>query len=79
MMARALSRLAPLLACLGLLAIWQAGSLMLNTESFPTAIEAVRAVPSILGDKESVINILDSLRRMAIAFARRCCSRFRSG
>ncbi len=69
MMARALSRLAPLLACLGLLAIWQAGSLMLNTESFPTAIDAVRAVPSILGDRESVINILDSLRRMAIAFA----------
>ncbi len=69
MMARALSRLAPLLACLGLLAIWQAGSLMLNTESFPTAIEAVRAVPSILSDRESVINILDSLRRMAIAFA----------
>ncbi|MDP3074279.1 MAG: ABC transporter permease subunit [Bradyrhizobium sp.] len=69
MMARALSHLAPLLACLGLLAIWQAGSLMLNTESFPTAIEAVRAVPLILGDRESVINILDSLRRMAIAFA----------
>ncbi len=63
------TRLAPLLACLGLLAIWQAGSLMLNTESFPTAIEAVRAVPSILGDKESLLNILDSLRRMAIAFA----------
>jgi len=68
MMARALSRLAPLLACLALLAIWQVGSLMLNTESFPTAIEALRAVPSILGDRESVINILDSLRRMAIAF-----------
>ena len=64
-----LSRLAPLLACLGLLAIWQAASLMLSTDSFPTAIEAVRAVPSILGDRESVINILDSLRRMAIAFA----------
>lgn len=69
MMTRALSRLAPLLACLGLLAIWQAGSLMLNTESFPTAMSAVRAVPSILGDKESLVNILDSLRRMAIAFA----------
>lgn len=69
MMARALSRLAPLLACLGLLAIWQAGSLMLNTESFPTAMSAIRAVPSILGDGESLLNILDSLRRMAIAFA----------
>jgi len=69
MMARALSRLAPLLACLGLLAIWQAGSLMLANDSFPTATEALRAVPSILGDKESIINILDSLRRMAIAFS----------
>jgi NitT/TauT family transport system permease protein len=69
-MARALlSRLAPLLACLGLLAIWQVAALMLSTDSFPTAIEAIRAVPSILGDKESLINILDSLRRMAIAFS----------
>ncbi|QWG17229.1 ABC transporter permease subunit [Bradyrhizobium sediminis] len=63
------SRLAPLLACLGLLGIWQVGALILNTESFPTAVEAIRAVPSILGDRESLINILDSLRRMAIAFA----------
>ena len=70
MTARALlSRLAPLLACVGLLAIWQAGSLMLANDSFPTAIEAIRAVPSILGDRESLINILASLRRMAIAFS----------
>jgi NitT/TauT family transport system permease protein len=62
------SRLAPLLACLGLLAIWQAGSLILNSDSFPTALEALRAVPSILTDKESLINILASLRRMAIGF-----------
>ena len=62
------SRLAPLLACLGLLAIWQGAALSLNTDSFPTALEAIRAVPSILGDKESLINILASLRRMAIAF-----------
>ena len=58
------SRLAPLLACLGLLGIWQVGALTLNTESFPTALEALRAVPAILGDKESLINILASLRRM---------------
>ena len=62
------SRLAPLLACLGLLAIWQVGALILNTDSFPTALEALRAIPSILGDKESLINILASLRRMAIGF-----------
>src|SRR5947199_3597440 len=62
------SRAAPLLACLGLLGLWQIAALILNTESFPTAIEAIRAVPSILGDKESLINILASLRRMAIGF-----------
>src|SRR6476659_5967371 len=63
-----LSRFAPLLACLGLLAIWQVAALTLQTDSFPTALEAIRAVPSILGDKESLINILASLRRMAIGF-----------
>src|SRR6201985_3920348 len=62
------SRAAPLLACLGLLGIWQIGALVLNTDSFPTALDALRAVPSILGDKESLVNILASLRRMAIGF-----------
>ena len=63
-----LSRLAPLWACLGLLGVWQAAALILNTDSFPTALEAIRAIPSILGDKESLINILASLRRMATGF-----------
>ena len=63
-----LARAAPVLACLGLLAVWQATSLVLNNDSFPTAIEAIRAIPSILGDKEALINILASLRRMAIGF-----------
>src|SRR3982075_2576187 len=64
-----ISRSAPLLACLGLLAIWQVAALILNTDSFPTAMEAIRAIPSILGDKESLINILASLRRMTIGFS----------
>jgi NitT/TauT family transport system permease protein len=63
-----LSRSAPLLACIGLLGIWQVAALILNTDSFPTALDAIRAIPSILGDKESLINILASLRRMAIGF-----------
>ena len=63
-----ISRLAPLLACLGLLAIWQLAALILSTDSFPTALEALRAIPSILGDKVSLINILASIRRMAIGF-----------
>src|ERR1700722_19932801 len=62
------TRSAPLLACLGLLGVWQIGALILSNDSFPTALEAIRAIPSILGDKESLINILASLRRMAIGF-----------
>ncbi|UWU67025.1 ABC transporter permease [Bradyrhizobium sp. NC92] len=61
-------RAAPVLACIGLLVAWQVASLALKNDSFPTAIEAMRAIPSILGDKESLINILASLRRMAIGF-----------
>src|SRR5471030_2776942 len=64
-----LTRSAPLLACLGLLGVWQVAALMLNTDSFPSALEAIRAIPSILGDKESLINILASLRRMAIGLS----------
>jgi len=62
-------RVAPLLACLGLLVVWQVASLALRNDSFPTALDAIRAIPSILGDKESLINIMASLRRMVIGFA----------
>jgi NitT/TauT family transport system permease protein len=48
--------------------MWQVASLALKNDSFPTAIEAIRAIPDILGDRESLINILASLRRMAIGF-----------
>jgi NitT/TauT family transport system permease protein len=61
-------RAAPVFACIGLLAAWQASSLALKNDSFPTAIEAIRAIPDILGDRESLINILASLRRMAVGF-----------
>ena len=63
-----LSKSAPLLACIGLLCAWQATSLLLNTDSFPTAWESLRAVPAILTDKESLVNIGASLRRMVIGF-----------
>lgn len=61
-------RAAPYVACVGLLVIWQCASLALKNDSFPTALEAIRAIPSILGDKESLINFAASLRRMAIGF-----------
>jgi NitT/TauT family transport system permease protein len=63
-----IARLAPFLACLGLLAVWQVAALALNNDSFPTALDSIRAIPSILGDKESLVNILASLRRMAVGF-----------
>jgi NitT/TauT family transport system permease protein len=68
--ARALiSKSAPLLAVLGLLAIWQVAALILNTDSFPSALEAIRAIPAILSDHGDLINILASLRRMAIGLS----------
>ena len=64
-----LSKSAPVLACLGLLGIWQIAATILHSDSFPTAWQAVREIPSILGDPESLINILASLRRMAVGFS----------
>jgi NitT/TauT family transport system permease protein len=61
-------RAAPFLACLGLLLVWQLASLALKNDSFPTALEAIRAIPAILGDKGSLVNFGASLRRMAIGF-----------
>jgi NitT/TauT family transport system permease protein len=60
--------LPPILACVGLLVIWQVASLLLKNESFPTAWDAVRAIPSILADRDTLINFAASLRRMAIGF-----------
>ena len=60
---------APLLAVLGLLGIWQVAALMLNTDSFPSALDGIRAIPAILSDRGDLINILASLRRMAIGLS----------
>jgi NitT/TauT family transport system permease protein len=62
------TRLAPLVASLGLLVVWQLASLALKNDSFPTAVESIRAIPSLLGDPETLINFAASLRRMAIGF-----------
>ena len=62
-------RAAPFLACIGLLLVWQLASLALNNDSFPTALQAIRAIPAILGDRDSLVNFAASLRRMAIGFS----------
>lgn len=63
-----MKRVAPFLACFGLLVVWQLASLALKNDSFPTALEAIRAIPSILSDQDSLINFGASLRRMAVGF-----------
>src|ERR1700744_3426416 len=63
-----ITRAAPLLASLGLLVVWQLASLAMNSDSCPTALEAIRAIPSLLADPETLINFAASLRRMAIGF-----------
>jgi NitT/TauT family transport system permease protein len=40
----------------------------LKNDSVPTAWEAIRAIPAILGDKDSLVNFGASLRRMATGF-----------
>jgi NitT/TauT family transport system permease protein len=64
-----LSKTAPLLAVAGLLGIWQFAALILNTDSFPSALDGIRAIPAILSDRGDLINILASLRRMAIGLS----------
>lgn len=66
---RVVKAASPLLACVGLLCVWQVASLRLDTESFPTALDTLRAVPAILTDKSSLLNIADSIRRMMIGLA----------
>jgi NitT/TauT family transport system permease protein len=63
-----MKRAAPILACIGLLVVWQLASLALKNDSFPTALEAIKAIPAILGDKDSLVNFAASLRRMTIGF-----------
>jgi NitT/TauT family transport system permease protein len=61
--------LPPLLACAGLLLVWEAAARVLGISGLPPAHEALRELPGILTDRESLLNILDSIRRMAIGFA----------
>ena len=65
----AIPGLPPLIACLGLLAVWELASYTFGISGLPPAHEALRELPAILTDKESLLNILASIRRMAVGFA----------
>jgi len=61
--------LPPLLACLGLLALWEVGARAFGISGLPPARDALRELPAILGDPEALLNILHSMRRMGLGFA----------
>jgi NitT/TauT family transport system permease protein len=61
--------LPPLLACLGLLALWEFAARAFQISGLPPAHEALRQLPAILGDREALFHIFDSLRRMGVGFA----------
>ena len=59
----------PLIALAGLLTAWELAARALAIDGLPPAHAALRAIPGILGDPEALLDILSSLRRMAIGFA----------
>jgi NitT/TauT family transport system permease protein len=65
---RAIPGLPPLLACIGLLAAWEIAARVFEIGGLPPAREALREIPGILTDREALLNIADSIRRMAIGF-----------
>jgi NitT/TauT family transport system permease protein len=64
----AIPGLPPLLACFGLLALWELAAYAFHISGLPPAHVALRQLPAILGDRESLFHIFDSLRRMLIGF-----------
>jgi NitT/TauT family transport system permease protein len=65
----AIPGLPPLIACAALLAVWEAASYAFGISGLPPAHEALRELPVILTDPESLLNILASIRRMLVGFA----------
>ena len=65
----AIPGLPPLLACLGLLAVWELAAYAFDISGLPPAHEALRELPAILTDPEALLNILASIKRMMIGFA----------
>jgi NitT/TauT family transport system permease protein len=66
--ARYRGALTGLATCIALLALWEIAARMYGQSAFPSALDALKSLPQILGDREALVNILDSMRRMAIGF-----------
>jgi NitT/TauT family transport system permease protein len=64
----AMPGLPPLIACAALLLVWEAAARALSISGLPPAHAALRELPALLFDREVLVNILESLRRMATGF-----------
>jgi len=64
----AIPGLPPLIACAGLLAAWELAARAFGISGLPPAHEALRELPGILTDPESLLNILASIKRMLVGF-----------
>ncbi|MBV8744485.1 MAG: ABC transporter permease, partial [Xanthobacteraceae bacterium] len=60
--------LSALIACVALLLIWDALSRAFAVSGLPPPWGALRELPNLLSDPETLVNILASLKRMAIGF-----------
>ena len=66
----AIPGLPPLLACAGCSRAWELGVVRcFGISGLPPAHEALRELPTILTDKQSLLDILASIRRMVTGFA----------
>ena len=64
----AIPGLPPLIAAAALFAAWELAARVFDISGLPPAHEALRELPGILTDPESLLNILDSIRRMVTGF-----------
>jgi NitT/TauT family transport system permease protein len=62
------SGVSALLACVALLLIWDGLARALDVSGLPPPWEALRQLPGLLSDPETLVNILASLQRMAVGF-----------
>jgi NitT/TauT family transport system permease protein len=58
----------PLLACVALFLAWDMTARLMAIDSLPSPRSALKELPALLSDREALLNILDSLRRMATGF-----------
>src|SRR5271165_6625267 len=61
--------LAPLLACVALLLAWDMAARLVAIDSLPSPWPVLNELPRLLADREVLLNILDSMRRMGTGFA----------